>query len=76
MKNEEEQHKFVAKRTSDKEVKSKTVKSSIRVSTCGPQSMQPRTRALAMIFCGPQGPSCGSKVGRRFHDLLIVIYSF
>jgi hypothetical protein len=39
IKNEEERRKFGAKRISDEEVTSKTVKSGNRVSTCGQQKI-------------------------------------
>jgi ribosomal protein L28 len=38
MKNEEERHKFEAKRTSDEEVTSKIVKYGTKVNTCGQQT--------------------------------------
>jgi hypothetical protein len=72
MENEEEQHKFETKHTSDEKVTSKTVKPDARVSICGPQmvnfgpqTMQPRTRAPETIFCRPQGSICGPKESRQ-----------
>jgi hypothetical protein len=52
MENEEERHKFEAKRTSDEKVTSKTVKPGAKLSICGPQmvnfgpqTMKPRIKA-------------------------------
>jgi hypothetical protein len=75
MKNEEERHKFEAKRTSDKKITNKIVKSGAIVSICGLQTMQPRDHFLRTA--GVHLWIEGKQTDRRFQlDLLTVIFSF